>query len=212
MKRLIPLLLLLGTPAFAAEAPVDVASPTPAWAPVFATLAKPRNIRSKFTELRHSRFRSKPVEVAGVMRYAPGLGVSIEHLGEDTTVTLINEKGLYRRDDGRFELVDHDVPAVRAPRMLYPVFSFDGKSVAKNFSATGEIGEKSAWTLTLTPRDESLTAAVARLELAGDARGITRIVIVRDASTRIEIRIGETEFPEHFPAPETQAYFTGWRK
>lgn len=215
MKHLFPILcaVLLAAVVHAGEVkPVNTLAPSPEWAPVFEVLSRPKNIRSRFTELRHSRFRSKPTEVKGVMRYSPEHGVSIEHREDEITVTLITPKGLYQRSDGRFELVDHDVPAVRAPRMLYPVFNFDKKSLAENFTVAGETTPEGPWSLTLTPKDKDIAGAVARVELAGDKAGITRIVIVRDEATRIEIRIEATEFPESFLKPETEAYFTGWKK
>lgn len=205
--------VVCAAPVFAGEAPIDPAKPTPEWSRVFDGLSVRRNIRSEFTELRHSGFRSKPVEVKGVMRFSPEHGVSIEHTdGVDVTVTLITEKGLFRREDGRFDPVDHDVPAVRAPRMLYPVFNFDRKSVAAGFTAEGGLGEGGAWTMTLRPRDPDVAGAVARVELAGAGDRIGRIVIVRDERTRIEILIRTTEFPEKFEAPELAAYFTGWKR
>lgn len=216
MKALTSILLpfFFAVVACAGEAkPVDPLKPSPEWTPVFSVLSRPKYIRSQFTELRHSRFRSKPTEVRGVMRYSPEHGVSIEHRdGDDITVTLITPKGLYQRSDGRFELVDHDVPAVRAPRMLYPVFNFDRKTLAENFTVAGEATPGGQWHLTLTPKDKEIAGAVARVELDGDKAGITRIVIVRDETTRIEIRIDATEFPEGFQKPETEAYFTGWKK
>jgi hypothetical protein len=205
--------IMCAAPVFAGEVSIDPAKPTREWNRVFDGLSARRNIRSEFTELRHSGFRSKPVPVKGVMRFSPEHGVSIEHTdGVDVTVTLITAKGLFRREDGRFDPVVHDVPAARAPRLLYPVFNFDRKSVAANFTAEGELRGGDAWTMTLRPRDPDVAGTVTRVELAGTGDRIGRIVIVRDERTRIEIIIRTSEFPEKFEAPEVSAYFTGWKR
>ena len=210
-RLLLPLLLLPWVARAAEERPLvalDPAHPTEAWKPILADLAKSRPIESGFTENRYMKLRKKPFETPGVMRYLPGVGVSIAREAEPEEVVLVKPDGLYKReDDGAFKKIPFDVAATRAPRLMLSVVGFDAAQVAKDFTVAGETHD-GYWTMELTPKSPDIASAVSRMRVTGFRDKLMTITIYDEDRIRLEIVIRTVAFPEGF-APDTKKKYFG---
>lgn len=221
MRRLsVPLLLAalpllaLADPETTTRAPdaapvvaLDPTNPPAAWRGILDAISRRRPVESRFIENRYHRVRRKPFTSPGVMRHDPALGVSLARTtdaGEE--VVLVKPDGLYRRDNGRFEKIPHDVPATRAPRLLLAVIGFDRTAVARDFTVAGKISGD-AWTLELVPKSEELRAIVSKLTVSGERDRIDRITLHDGDFIRLEIFIHGVVFPETFPPEIRREYF-----
>jgi hypothetical protein len=206
--------LVLAVPAWAANPPalspgplIPDAAHDPVWSVLLSRLAPNRARDSLFTERRYFPFRTTPVTLTGEVRIDPGRGLSLAYLTPEVRTLIIDRQGTLLRDErGR----DHPMPADNrvqaATTALVSVLRFDLTELEKNFVLRGQRADP-AWQLTLAPRDPALTPGLSTLVINGEGERLKRIDLVKSASQRIEITLGEPDDGVIFSAAVLARYF-----
>jgi hypothetical protein len=189
MKRLL-LLAALGWSVLAvrAAAPGDLRQ-DPAWRETFRRLASAQERECAFVERRFFPFRRAPIVLSGIVRLAPGRGLSVEYLKPDSRVVIVDPQGVLLRESGGQRAAPADPRVQAATAALGAVMRFDPDELARDFAWHGS-RQGTAWTLLLTPRGPALAAAVGAIVVRGDDGRLTGIDLERSAQQRIEIRLG----------------------
>jgi len=211
MKRLgLPLLactLLLCRAGAADPAPIVDVARDPAWRDLLGPLAPTRARESSFEERRYFPFRRDPILLTGEIRILPSRGLSLGYLTPEPRVLIADSKGLLLRDaSGHDRALPDDARAQAATAALAGVLRFDLPELEKSFELRGR-HDGAAWTLSLSARDRTLAGALGTLVLTGDRGRLLRIEMIRSASQRIEIRIGEPREDVTFSAETLDRFF-----
>ncbi len=190
---LLPLLLLLAGAALAEPAPLDPASPPPAWRDRLDALVAPASLAAPFVETRETPVRKRPVVLDGVVRLARGHGLSLDYTRERAPLVIMDEQGLLlRHADGRKQAPPPEAAA--SVGLLHALFAFDLGTLARDYAITAEELADDAWTLVFTRRPES-SAYYRELSLHGEGARLARIRLVRVERHVTTIQIGP-------PAPD----------
>lgn len=195
-------------PAIGAEPPLIAdAAHDPAWRELLAQLAPNKARESAFEERRYFPFRRDPVVLTGEIRIMPGRGLSLRYLTPEPRVLIADAKGLLMRDAaGRDRSFPDDPRAQAATAALVDILRFDLPELQQSFVLRGW-RDGDAWSLTFAARDRALAAALGKLVLTGERGRLRKIEMIRSASQRIEILIGETREDAVFTADELARFF-----
>lgn len=162
---------------------------------------------SSFVEQRWFGFRKKPVELSGVLRYSPQLGLSLSYEGGDARTVILDTVGILLRDGrGRERKAPDKAEVSGLVRSMLALMTLDLDVLAKDFELRAK-QEGAVWHLELRPREGKETGGFTAFNVQGAEAGITRLVFWRGERNRIEIQIGETRRGLVFEGPEKERYF-----
>lgn len=180
--------LALAPPAGAAAAPTSATSATPANAAASAafgvdqlmsTLAQRKSGRVLFTETKYLAILDKPVQSAGELRFtAP------DHLEKRTVkpkaenLVLDGDMLTVERDGKRYTMPLQNYPEIAAFIESIRATLAGNRDTLERYYKLGLAGRASRWTLTLTPADSRMAAAVSQVRIEGR----------HDALDQVEIR------------------------
>jgi hypothetical protein len=111
-----------------------------------------------------------------------------------------------RDDRGRQRAAPADNRAQAATSALFQIFKFDPQSLQNTFEIRGS-REGSAWTLTFTPRQPSLSEVIGSVSVHGQEVHLDRIELNRADNQRIEILLHHTLDNVIFPADVVKRFF-----
>lgn len=203
--------LLVGVFSWLLLAPVRAAPAgdlrgDPAWREIFQRLAPVRNRECAFQERRYFPFRRKPIELSGLVRLAPGRGLSLDYLAPEARLVIIDREGVLLREAGGQRAAPADRRVQAATGAMAAVLRFDPDELARDFTWQGaRAGD--AWRLTLQPRDPSLGGSLGEILVSGTAGRLAEIDLIRSADQRIEIVLGPPADGVVFTAEELARYF-----
>lgn len=177
------------------------------WLPLFAELGARRAVSSEFTEHRWFPFKKIPVELKGVMRLSPELGMSLGYIEPEKRVIIVDMRGLLLRDaNGRQREIPVDPNSPAASTALLPILNFDWLKLDQAFQVYAS-REGNEWRLDFVPRDTQLANALGRITALGAGSRMRQLEFRRSSMQRVEIFIGETRQGVEFTAEEKKAYF-----
>lgn len=177
------------------------------WLPLFAELGAKRVVASTFIEHRWFPFKKIPVELKGVMRLSPGLGISLGYTEPEARVIVIDDKGLLLREaNGRQREIPVDPSTPGASTALLPILNFDWRQLDHSFLVYAA-RSGSDWRLDFVPRDPQLANMLGRITALGDGNVMRQLEFRRSAMQRVEIFIGETKLGVELTPEEKRRFF-----
>lgn len=177
------------------------------WTALFARLAAPGAVLSKFTERRWFPVKKQPVVLAGEMRLVPERGLSLHYPPPESRTLIVDAKGLLLRDaHGKNRELPQDQRATAVAAALLPVLNFDRAGLEKSFELHG-VRDGAAWRLDLVPKSPALAKTLGTIVLAGEGNDLRRLEFRRSDKQRVEIEIGESQTPATFSAEELKQFF-----
>lgn len=198
---------LLPWSLFAALPQIADPASDPAWRPLIEKLGEQTPRQATFEERRHFPFRKRPVVLTGVIRFAPGRGLSLSYLEPQPQTLIGDEQGVLLRDArGRSRSAPNDPRARAATSTLVDVLRFDVPALQKTFDFAGE-RDGDDWILQLVPRDSSLADSLGLITLTGRDGTLERIELARAANQRIEILIRDAREHVTFGEADLKRYF-----
>ncbi len=204
IRRLLLAVLCGGLALVARSAPTADPAHDPAWQDLFRRLAPAGTRQAPFTEERYFPFRPKPLVLSGVVRIAPGLGLSLEYRAPESRVIIVDPRGVLVREAGGQRAAPSDHRAQAATAALGAVLRFDPAELARDFLLKGD-RQGGAWTLTLVPREPALTGSLRSIVVSGTQAVLGRIEL--NAGIRIAIILGPALEGPVFPAADLGRYF-----
>lgn len=178
-----------------------------AWTALFAKLAAPGTVFSKFTERRWFPVKKQPVVLAGEMRLVPERGLSLHYPAPENRTLIVDTKGLLLRDArGKNRELPQDQRATAVAAALLPVLNFDRAGLEKSFELHGA-RDGTAWRLDLVPRSPALAKTLGTIVLAGEGETLRRLEFRRSDKQRVEIEIGESQTAATFSPEELKQFF-----
>lgn len=177
------------------------------WTALFAKLATPGTVFSKFTESRWFPVRKQPVVLQGEMRLVPERGLSLHYPPPENRTLIVDAKGLLLRDEkGRNRELPSDARASAVASALLPVLKFDRVELEKSFELHG-VRDGTAWRIDLVPRTPALLKTLGRISIAGDNQQVQRLEFRRSDKQRVEIVITESKSDATFSPEELKRFF-----
>ncbi len=188
----------------ARAAPTADPAHDPVWQELFRRLAPAGSRQVPFSEERYFPFRPRPLVLSGIVRIAPGLGLSLEYRAPAARVVIVDPRGVLVREGGGQRAAPPDRRAQAATAALGAVLRFDPAELARDFLLRGD-RQGDAWTLTLAPRDPALGGSLRSIVVSGNQAVLGRIEL--NAGIRIEIILGAPFEGAAFPAADLARYF-----
>jgi len=177
------------------------------WLPLFKELGAKRAVVSEFTEQRWFPFKKIPVELKGVMRLSPNLGMSLGYTEPEKRVIIVDTKGLLLREaNGRQREIPADPNSPAASAALLPILNFDWQKLDQTFLVYAARNGND-WRLDFVPRDPQLASTFGRITALGDDSTMRQLEFRRSAMQRVEIFIGETRLGVEFSPDEKKQFF-----
>jgi hypothetical protein len=192
-------------PRLAGAAPSADLPQDPAWQAIFHQLAPLQDRQCAFEERRYFAFRREPITLSGIVRLAPGHGLSLEYLAPQPRIVIVDGQGLLLREGGSQSAAPADRHVQAATGAMAAVLRFDPVELARDFSWRGT-RQGDAWTLALTPHDPAVAESLGAIVVSGAQGRLAEIELVTSPSQRIEIRLGPP-LPAAAFAPEILAHY-----
>lgn len=177
------------------------------WHGLFAKLASEGAVRATFTEERFFPFRRAPIVLHGVMRHAPGHGLSLQYTDPEPQVVIVDEHGLILRDaHGHVREMPADPSAPRMDTVLLPVLRFDLPALLRYFDLRAA-RQGDAWRIDFDPATPDLARQLSTVTVFGRGDQIARLEFRRAANERVVVAIHRTETHVTFSPQELKRYF-----
>jgi outer membrane lipoprotein-sorting protein len=200
----LPLLALLAASAVASDdLPVEAVA---AW----EAMSQVGSLEARFEQRRSTALLSEPLVSTGVLRFVrpDKLAWVVEQPGRSTMVVRGSQVALSYPELGVHEQLDlaGDPDAERLVRSMMVWLAGDLEAVRRDYavawaSAAPGAPEGAAHLATLTPRDETMAALIARLELSigGEPLRVLSVVMHEPDGDRVDIAMRDVRMDPGFP-------------
>ncbi|MEM5275728.1 LolA-related protein [Cupriavidus taiwanensis] len=146
---------------------------------LMSTLAQRKSGRVLFTETKHLALLDKPVQSSGELRFtAPDHLEKRTHTPKAENLVLDGDMLTIERDGKRYTMPLQNYPEIAAFIESIRATLAGNRDALERYYKLGVEGRASRWTLTLTPADSRMAAAVSQVRIDGR----------QDALEQIEIR------------------------
>lgn len=209
--------LLLVTTGPAQAAPVDtgaskLAQPRPgSAAELFAQFAKMPGLEARYAEEKHVGLLTIPLQSSGVLYFMRGGYLARVVQKPRPSLLAITPTQLRMEDDNGVEVVDlRQSPELRLfVTSLARVFAGDRKELSSSYRLefAPQADDKSAWTLTLTPRAKPLTNMVKSLRLRGSGYSVAQIEMHEPNGDHSVMSVASADAEREFSAKEKLELF-----
>lgn len=177
------------------------------WQWLVSALAAKGASYSTFTENRHFSTRKDPVVFTGEMRLVPERGLSLHYTAPEDTLTVIDAKGLYLRDEkGRVRQIKAGTRDAGLTAALLPVMRFDEEELYKNFTVYAA-RNGNEWRFDFVPLNEKLAGALGSIVASGIGTEIKRLSFNISPKLRVEVLVGETKPEARFSDDDLKKFF-----
>ncbi|SPK74515.1 conserved exported protein of unknown function (plasmid) [Cupriavidus taiwanensis] len=146
---------------------------------LMSTLAQRKSGRVLFTETKHLALLDQPVQSSGELRFtAPDHLEKRTHTPKAENLVLDGDMLTIERDGKRYTMPLQNYPEIAAFIESIRATLAGNRDALERYYKLGVEGRASRWTLTLTPADSRMAAAVSQVRIDGR----------QDALEQIEIR------------------------
>ncbi len=178
-----------------------------AWKPLVATLASKGTVVADFTEKRYFPFHRGPTTLKGVLRIAPGKGLSLQYTQPEPSVLIADADGLLLKDkEGREQGMPAGSRESGAIASLLPIMRFDLPALYPRFVIHAHHTD-SGWRFDFTPRDPDVARSLGDISIGGSGTDVNHIEFKHSASTRVEIEVGAAQSGGALSPAELKAFF-----
>jgi hypothetical protein len=202
--------LALAAAAHAAPGPgvsLDPASLPSDWAALVASLASKGAIEASFTERRYFPFRREATVLHGVLRIAPGRGLSLQYTDPEPSVMIADASGLVLRDPrGRSREMASGSREAGAVASLLPIMRFDLAALNPLFAIRARTTD-AGWSFEFTPRDPGAPGSLGTVTVLGSGTDVRQLEFRKSDSQRVEIEVGQTRSGVLFAPDELARFF-----
>ena len=160
-----------------------------------------------FREERAFPFRSKPIELTGIVRLWRDRGISIEY-PEDKTILILDDLGVLMRkiaDDGSFKERSSGLGDGAMASLLKAALGFDKAELEQLFFLTW-YEDAEEWSIVMTPRIEQENT-IEQVTMSGQALLISKIELGFSGRKKITIIPKDEQINDGFSLEEQKKYF-----
>ena len=176
---------------------------------LFTDLARVSGVQAKFHEEKQIALLKAPLKSDGTLHFLRGRGLARHTLMPQKQSLLVTDRSIVFWDGKKTETIG--LNSSSSLRSFAEAFSLllagDRRGLEKNFSIASEGDAKKAWTLRLTPKEESLKKIVALIEVRGDGRKIASLVVKESTGDVSTSTFSDVDLDHRYDDKEADAVF-----
>lgn len=203
-------LRFFGVVVFAASFGIASTQAAEADDPLFTELAKVSGVAGKFKDEKQIALLKAPLRSEGTIHFLRGRGLARHTLSPQKQSLLVTERSIVFWNGKKTETIG--LGSASSLKSFAEAFSLmlagDRRGLEKNFAIAIEGDAKKAWTLKLTPKDDSLKKLVTSIEVRGDGRSIGSLVVRESSGDVSTSTFTDVDLDHHYDDKEAASVFS----